>query len=95
MKKTLHLENWSLHFDDREYQLLVLKNEEGEVKLEALQLENGKADTVVKGITSVLDEYNLWNCVKLIVADTMSVNTGKRNDIVIQLQRVFAQKGLK
>ncbi|CAI9716088.1 Hypothetical predicted protein [Octopus vulgaris] len=64
MKKTLHLENWSVHFDgkridDQEYQVLVLKNEQGEVKLEALQLPNGKTDAVVKGITSVLDEYNL------------------------------------
>src|SRR5277367_3934507 len=50
-KKTLHLENWSLHFDgkridDQEYQVLVLKNERNEVKLEALDLSNGKADTV-------------------------------------------------
>ncbi|CAI9725298.1 Hypothetical predicted protein [Octopus vulgaris] len=100
MKKTLHLENWSLHFDgkridDQEYQVLVLKNEQSEVKLEALQLLNGKANTVVKGITAILDEYNLWNFVKMIIADTTCVNTGKRNGIVIQLQRLFAQKGLK
>ncbi|CAI9719997.1 Hypothetical predicted protein [Octopus vulgaris] len=63
-------------------------------KLEALKLPNGKADTVVKGITTVLDEYNLWNCVKMIVADT-SVNIGKRNGIIIQLLRLFAQKDLK
>ncbi|CAI9716102.1 Hypothetical predicted protein [Octopus vulgaris] len=91
MEKTLHLENWPLQFDgkridDQEYQVLVLKNEQREVKLEALQLRNGKTDTDVKGITAVLDEYNLWNCVKMIVADTSNVNTGKRNGIVIHLQ---------
>jgi len=37
-----------------------LKNGRKEVKLEALHLPNGKADTGVKGITAVLDEYNLW-----------------------------------
>ncbi|CAI9728049.1 Hypothetical predicted protein [Octopus vulgaris] len=100
MKKTLHLEKWSLHFDgkcidDQEYQVLVLKNEQEEVMFEALHLPNGKAGTVVKGITTILDECNLWNCVKMIVADTTSVNTVKRNGIVIQLQRLFAQKGLK
>ena len=94
MKKTLHLENWSLHFDgkrmdDQEYQVLVLKNERKEVKLEALDLPNGKADTVVKVITAVLDEYNLWKSIKMIVADTTNVNTGRRNGIVIQLQRLF------
>ena len=100
MKKTLQLENWSLHFDgkridDQEYQVLVLKNERKEVKLEALHLPNGKADTVVKGITAVLDEYNLWKSIKMIVADTMNVNTGRRNGIVIQLKRLFAQKKLE
>ncbi|CAI9719510.1 Hypothetical predicted protein [Octopus vulgaris] len=78
MKKSLNLEKWSLHFDgkridDQECQVLILKNEQGEVKLEALQLPKGKADTVVKGITADLGEYNLWNCVKMIVADTTSV----------------------
>ncbi|CAI9720429.1 Hypothetical predicted protein [Octopus vulgaris] len=65
---------------DQEHQVLVLKNEQGEVNSESLQLPKGKADTVVKGITTALD-----------VADTTSVNTRKRNSIVIQ----FAQKGLK
>ncbi|CAI9730745.1 Hypothetical predicted protein [Octopus vulgaris] len=82
IKKTLHLENWSLHLDgkridDQEYQVLVLKNEQGEVKLETFLLLNGKAVTVVKGITTVLVEYNLWDCVKMIVT------VGKRNGIVI------------
>ena len=76
MKKTLHLENWSLHFDgkridEQEYQ--VLKNERREVMFEALDLPNGKADTVVKGITAVLDEYNLWKSIKMIVVDTTNV----------------------
>ena len=100
MKRTLNLENWSLHFDGKridgqEYQVLVLKNEKREVKLEALDLPNGKADTVVKGITAVLDEYNLWKSIKMIVADTTNVNTGRRNGIVIQLQRLFAEKQLE
>ena len=100
MKKTLNLENWSLHFDgkridDQEYQVLVLKNEQREVKLEALDLPNGKADTVVKGITAVLDEYNLWKSIKVIVADTTNVNTGRRNGIDIQLQRLFVEKTWK
>lgn len=100
MKKTLHLESWSLHFDGKrvshqEYQVLVLKNEQREVKLQALDLPDGKADTVVKGITTVLDEYNLWKSIKMIVADTTNVNTGRRNGIVSQLQRLFSEKKLE
>jgi len=100
MKKTLQLENWSLHFDgkrvdDQKRQVLVLKDERKEVKLEALHLPNRKADTFVQRITAVLDEYNLWKSIKVIVADTTNVNTGRRNRIVIKLKRVFAQKKLK
>ena len=75
--------------------MLVLKNEQREVKLEALDLPNGKADTVVKGITAVLDEYNLWKSIKMIAADTTNVNTGRRNGIFIQLQRLLAGKKLE
>ena len=100
MKKTLQLENWSLHFDGkridgREYQVVVLKNERREIKLEALDLQNGKADTVVKGITAVLNKYNLWKSIKMLVADTTNVNTGRKNGIVTQLQRLFTQKKLE
>lgn len=68
-----------MHFDDKcingqEYGVLVLKNEQRDVKLEAHPLPNRKADIVLKEMTAVLDEYNLCNCVKVIVADTTSVN---------------------
>jgi hypothetical protein len=63
-----------LHFDGKriegqEFQVVVLKNELREVKLEVLDLPNSKAETVFKGITTVLDEYNLWNSIKMIVTD--------------------------
>ena len=43
MKGTLHFENWSLHFDGKcikrpDYQVLVLKNKQREVKLQVLNL---------------------------------------------------------
>ena len=53
----------------QEYQVLVLKNERTEVKLQALDLPGGKTVTVVNGTTAVLNEYNLWKSVKMIVAD--------------------------
>ena len=64
IKDKLQLENWSLHFDSKqiekeEYQVLVLQNEEKEVKLSVICPPNGKARTVFKGIENVFDEYNL------------------------------------
>ena len=68
---------------------MVLKNERTEVKLAALLLKDGKAETIAEGIAKVLDEYNLWNAIKMIVADTTSVNTGKKSGVVVKLQQVF------
>ena len=97
LKETLQLKNWSLHFDgqhseESEYQVVVLKNERTELKLNALHLKDGKADTISEGIAKVLEEYNLWTTIKMIVADTTSVNTGKNSGVVVQLQRMFLEK---
>lgn len=54
-------------------------------KLKTLDLPNGKTNTVVKGITVVPNEYNLWKRIKMTVVDTMNVKTGSRNGIVIHL----------
>lgn len=79
--KILYLENWLLIFDgkcidDQECQVLVLKNEQKEFKLEAPYLPKGKGYSITKVITAALDNYNLWNYVKIIVANTTDVNPG-------------------
>lgn len=99
MIKNLQNEKWSLHFDgkhieDTEYQVVVLKNEKTEVKLAALTLKDSKAATIAEGIVQVIEEYNLWNAVNMIVSDTTSVNTGKKNGVVVKLQKLFADKGI-
>lgn len=98
MIETLQTEQWSLHFDgkhidENEYQVVVLKNERTEVKLDALLLKDGKAETITEGIVKVIDEYSLWNAIQMIVADTTSVNTGKRSGVVVRLQQIFSEKG--
>ena len=72
---------------------MVLKNERTEVKLAALILKDGKAETIAEGIAKVLDEYNLWNAIKMIIADTTSVNTGKKSGVV-KLQPMLSKKGV-
>ena len=61
---TLHLEKWSIQFDGKhiegfEYQAVVLKNESKEIKLTALKLKDGKAQTIAEGPQDVLEEFNL------------------------------------
>ena len=38
--------------------------------MDALQLKDGKAETIAEGLAKVIDEYNLWNAIKMIIADT-------------------------
>ena len=61
---TLHCEKWSLHFNGKqihgiEHQAVVLKNKAKEIKLNMLQLKDGTAATIAKGIQGILDEFNL------------------------------------
>ena len=98
MTKHLNTEQWSLHFDgkrlnENEHQVVVLKNERMEVKQAALCLKDGKAETITDGISAVLEEYNLWSALNMIVADTISVNTGKKNGAVVRLKQIFSAKG--
>lgn len=73
-----------------------MKNSEHEIKLAALELEDGKAETIANGISDVIDEdFNLRGSIKRIVADTTSVNTGKKNGVVVRIQRKFTDKGFE
>jgi len=93
-------EQWCLHFngktiEKKEYQVVVLKNKNREVRLAVLQLENGKGETIFNGIKTVLDEYKLWPSIKMIVSDTTAANTGKSLGTVTLLQKHFQDIGLE
>ena len=82
------------HIEESEYYIVVLKNERTVVKLGALCLKDGTAKTIAVGIAKVHDEYNLWNSIKMINADTTSVKTEKKKGVVLQLHRMFSEKGI-
>ena len=98
-KSSLNKEDWSLHFDGKmidgkEHQVVVLKNEEREVRLAVLILPDSKAATIAQRIQNVLTEYNLWPAIKMIVCDTTAVNTGKKNGVVVRMQKNFQHLNL-
>ena len=67
--------NWCLHFDGKtiqkkEYQVVVLKNANREIRLAVVELVNGKGRTIFDGIKVMLDQYDLWSLVKIIVSNT-------------------------
>ena len=95
---TLHQQTWSLHFDGKridgtEYQAVVIRNETREIKLSTLKLSDGKAETIAEGLKGVLDEFHLWGAISMIIADTTSVNTGRKSGVVTRLQKMFISKG--
>jgi len=98
MKESLHKDRWSLcfdgkHLEGREYQAVVLKNPDSEIKLAVLDLNDGKAESIANGISDVIDEYKLWGSINMILADATNVNTGKQSGVVVRLQRMFNSRG--
>ena len=96
--ENLRHENWCLHFDGKtiqkkEYQVVVLKNENKEIRLAVVELANGKGKTIFDGIKAILDEYNLWSSIKMIVSDTTAATTGKSLGAVTLLQNHFEHIG--
>ena len=95
-KEMLKQHEWSLHFDGKiikkkEYQVIVLKNATKEIKLAVLELKDGKGSTIYEAVKMVIDEYDLWKSIKMIV----TANTGKINGSVSLLQDAFRNKGLE
>ena len=96
--ENLRHENWCLHFDGKtiqkkEYQVVVFKNENKEIRLAVVELANRKGKTIFDGIKAILDEYDLWSSIKMIVSDTTVANTGKGLGAVTLLQNHFEHIG--
>lgn len=107
-KKDLKKKNWVLHFDGKcleekvngkvkfiEHQVVVLKNKDEEVRLAVLVLPNSKSQTIYLALKEVLDYYDLWASIAMIVTDTCAVNTGRLNGVVALIANEAKAKGLK
>ena len=85
-----------MHFDGKhrkntEYQVVVRKKENREVKLAVLALTDGKGETIFNGIKTVLDIYKLWSGSKVIISVKTSANSGKSAGAVTHLQKHFVE----
>ena len=49
-----------------------------------VKCNSGKAIYIFNSIQSILNEYDAWDSMAMIVADTIAVNTGKQNDVSAQ-----------
>jgi len=82
-------------FEFLRYQVVCLKNPTRTLHLGILACESGSAVDIFVPLQALLDEYNAWNSVRMIISDTTAVNTGRKSGIVVRLQRQFREKGLE
>lgn len=98
LKEILKLDEWVLHFDGKiinkkERQVIVVKNSTKEYRLAVVTLENGRSNTIYCALKEVLNDYDLWGYVKMIISDTCNVNIGNKTGVVVQAQRDFIAQG--
>ena len=56
-----------------ELQVVFIKNAEKEVKVAVLTLENSRAQTFAMGIKDILDYFELWASIKMIVTASAEI----------------------
>jgi hypothetical protein len=106
--ETVKNENWSCHFDGKhirntEYQVVVLNNENREVKLAVLALISGKGETIFNGIKTALLAYilpqNFNSPLKVSHPVTLlvehGVTSGFQASFIIRMTMIILQKFAK
>ena len=78
----------------KKIRVIVFKKSTKEIRISVFILEDGKASTIYEKMTEAIDKFDLWKSIKMIVLDTTSVNTGKKNGVITQLQNHFTSLGL-
>jgi hypothetical protein len=99
IKKVLMDENnFCLHFDGKriinhEFQVVCLQSPEKQIKLGILKCASGSSSHIFDEMKALLDEYDAWKCIQMIVCDTTAVNTGRKNGIVAKIQNETTRQG--
>ena len=91
---------YCLQFDGKrvqgeEYQVVLLKNMTTEIKLGILKCESGSAAAIHKELHQLIDEYDAWENICMIICDTTAVNTGRLHGIAKLIQDDVVSKGFQ
>lgn len=91
--------DFSLHFDGKrlvkqEYQVVCLKSATRDIRLGVARCKSGSSQDIYDALEKVIDEYDAWSSIKMIICDTTAVNTGRSNGVVARIQRAMNGKGL-
>ena len=58
-----------------------------------LTCKNGSSRAIFEEIKTLMDKYDAWKSIKMIICDTTAVNTGKENGVVVKFQKAMSEKG--
>ena len=99
IKASLQSETFCLHFDKKvvsktEYQVVCLQNKNRIINLGILTCTNGSSIAIFEEIKTLMDEYDAWMNIKMLICDTTAVNNGKENGVVV-FQKPMSKKGYK
>ena len=70
-------------------QIICLQNVRRNMKLAAVSCESGKANDIFHSIQEVLNHYDAWSSIKIIITDTIAVNTGQQNGVEKKIQNTI------
>lgn len=98
LKELIQEEHFCLHFDgkrlnNKEYQVVCLSNPTRTVNLSVIICKSGSADDIFLPMVTLLNEFEAWSSIKMIISDTTAVNTGKNNGVVKRLKNEFRKRG--
>lgn len=98
IEKLQNEELYCLHFDGKrikgkEFQVVLLNNAIIEIKLGVLECENGSAKAIYNELQKLINEYDAWKNIGMIISDTTAVNTGRFHGIVKLIQDTVIGKG--
>ena len=72
---------------------MCLQNENRIINLGILACKNVSSRTIFEEIKNLIDEYDAWKSIKMIICDTTAVHIGKENGIVVKYQKAMSEKG--
>ena len=72
---------------------MCLQNENRIINLGILTCKNGSSRAIFEEIKTLMDEYDAWKSIKMIICDTTAINTGKENGVVVKFQKAVSEKG--
>ena len=100
LKECILNEEFCLHFDGKqidrkEFQVVCLTNDRRTLLLGILHCVSGSAQNIFGPLEELLNDYDAWNSIRMIITDTTKVNTGRVGGVVAKLNDKFASKGLR